>query len=375
MNKLFSCLYGSGLYGTKTPTSDRDVKHIVLPSLDHLLLGKKVVNIVKKTNNEKNTRNGIDDVDEEFIPLQIFAKDFMMGQTYALELAYALEGDHAEQTLYNDGGIAYKDQAWVWKDHANGFPLYYIDFVCELRAQFLTSNIKAMMGYVVNQASLYSFKGERLNVARELLDIMRSQLGHADGFGGHEHGEKSLTDLMDWQEGQNYKHVGLNFETWELSLKYPKYFKESEYDIGQDRKRPCYVLLEKTLPHTMTLRHAITVVETIVKKYGSRADAASESNVDWKATMHALRIVDEGLMVLTDHKLEFPLKPEAVARLLSIRRGEVSLTEVTAELNEKLDRLKTLEKTTSLPATSEAMRLEFEEFMSKWLRKFYKLGE
>lgn len=100
MQKLFTGLYGSSLYGTNTPTSDRDVKHIVLPDLDSLLLGKKLEAKVKKTNNQKNTRNSADDVDEEFIPLQIFARHFVEGQTYAIELAFALDGLHAEQTLW-----------------------------------------------------------------------------------------------------------------------------------------------------------------------------------------------------------------------------------------------------------------------------------
>lgn len=104
MNLLFSCLFGSGLYGTKTPTSDRDVKHVVLPELNDLLLGKKVTNTVKKTNKLANTKNTEDDVDEEFIPLQVFAQDFMMGQTYAIELAFAVDNTEAEQTFYSRNG-------------------------------------------------------------------------------------------------------------------------------------------------------------------------------------------------------------------------------------------------------------------------------
>lgn len=99
-SKLFSVMFGSRLYGTQTPTSDVDWKHIVLPSLDHLLLGRGVDNKVKKTNNVKNVRNGADDVDEEFIPIQVFAKHFMEGQTYAIELAFAIEGNHASQQLW-----------------------------------------------------------------------------------------------------------------------------------------------------------------------------------------------------------------------------------------------------------------------------------
>ena len=39
MQKLFTCQYGSRLYGTQTPTSDLDLKHVFLPALNDLLVG------------------------------------------------------------------------------------------------------------------------------------------------------------------------------------------------------------------------------------------------------------------------------------------------------------------------------------------------
>src|ERR1035438_5626454 len=129
MEKLFTTQYGSKLYGTNTPSSDVDLKHVILPNLNDLLVGKKVQNIVKKTNTEKNTRNSSEDVDEEFIPVQVFAHDFLDGQTYALELAYAVEFTEAGQILHD--------------------PLFR-GFCRELRNQFLTSNMSALIGYSVN---------------------------------------------------------------------------------------------------------------------------------------------------------------------------------------------------------------------------------
>lgn len=371
MQKLFSCLFGSGLYGTRTPTSDLDVKHVCLPDLNDLLLGKKVTNVVKKTNTAQNTKNSVDDVDEEFIPLQVFARDFMMGQTYALELAFAVDFNAAEQTFYSRNGAKLPGRVEAVRDYQFEETDYeeveFIGFVKELRKRFLTSNIKAMMGYVVNQASLYSFKGERLNASRDFMKMLQSALilGETD--------QKSLAEILEIQEGQNFKETGLAWDAVEMEKKYPKYFKVSEYDIGGGRMRPCYVLLEKVMPHTMKLPHAVEVTSNLIKKYGSRADAASETNVDWKATMHALRIVDEGLSLLEHHTLKFPFEADYVAKLLSIKRGEVPLADVTKELTEKLDRLKELEKTTSLPAYDQRMQQQFDDWMAVQLRKFYDL--
>lgn len=333
MQKLFSVQYGSRLYGTQTPTSDLDLKHVYLPELKNMLLGKQLANKVKKTNTEKNVRNGAEDVDEEFLPLQVFARDFMMGQTYALELAFSVEGTHAGQTVHN--------------------PLF-LEFVKELREKFLTSNVKALMGYAVNQASLYSFKGERLNVSREVLKLLKEFA------------------LVDEQERLSLFAMDARFE--HLATKYPKYFRKTEYDVGGGVMRPCFVLLEKTLPFTNDVRMSVNVVNALVSKYGSRADAATADNVDWKATMHALRVVSEGVKLLTTGKMEFPFDQEYVNYLLSVKRGEVPLEEVTAQLTSQLDKLKEEEqKQALLPAYSQEMGHQFDEWLTGWLFKFYNL--
>ena len=370
---LYSVLYGSKLYGTSTPTSDRDVKHIVLPDINDLLLGRKLVSKVKKTNNQKNVRNSQEDVDEEEIPLQIFAKHFIEGQTYAIELAFSTDGNHAEQQIYDPRGevslfksghgklATTKPMVSIHGDFPDlKFTPYFVQFVQELRTKFLTSNIKAMMGYVVNQASLYSFKGERLNVAHEFRAFLESYQ-----YTNKKDGNDILSEFAT--------EIKFKEQVEALHIKYPKYFKITEYDIGTGVFKPCFVLLEKTFPFTNTLGQSIKVVDTIIKKYGSRADQASESNVDWKATMHAIRIVDEGIELLTTKNITLPFKQSYVDRLLSIRRGEVSLDLIKEELSTKLDLLKDLEKTTDLPECNQEFIKEFEVWMVMWLQKFYKL--
>lgn len=132
MEILFSTRFGSHLYGTNTPTSDVDMKYIYLPSLDDMLIGKKAETKVVKTNTVKNTRNSAEDIDEEFIPVQQFARHFVEGQTYALELAYAYAG-----SLTNHAGqeVADTPQGDVFKRFCN-----------DLVANWKTTNVKAMVG-------------------------------------------------------------------------------------------------------------------------------------------------------------------------------------------------------------------------------------
>ena len=57
--------------------------------------------------------------------------------------------------------------------------------------------------------------------------------------------------------------------------------------------------------------------------------------------------------------------------MLSIKRGEVPLAEVTDELTSKLDQLKELERVTTLPPYAESMQVDFNRWLSVWMRRFY----
>jgi hypothetical protein len=361
MQKLFSTQYGSRLFGTQTPTSDTDLKHIILPDLNSLLLGKRLEHKVTKTNKVAHTRNDAADVDEDFIPIQIFARDFMEGQTYAIEMAFAIEGDHAGQTFHNIPAKCGRemDEASRWYLATGDVKLHpFYVFTRELREQFMTSNIKAMMGYVVNQANLYSAKGERLNVVREVKNLLEDAANVNDE-------EHRLSDL--WADSPAFVACAKR-----IAAK-SKYFKVAEYDIGDGRMMPCFKLLEKTLPFSSSLGHTFRMICAQEAKFGTRADAATVDNVDWKATMHALRIVNEGVTLLSTRKLSFPLNKDEVEHLLAVKAGAVSLDVVTNMITEQLDKLKDLEKTCGLPETSPELNAKFEAWLVSWVRRFYDL--
>jgi hypothetical protein len=323
-----------------------DIKHIELPSLAGLLVGRRIENRVAKTNTVENTRNGPEDIDVEYIPIQQFARDFYEGQTYAIEIAFSIDGSHASQTHYGlDGKPAPMDAT---SD--------FCQFVDELKARFLTSNIKAMMGYVVNQANLYSFKGERLNAARGAFALFGSMPP-----------DQSIESAMSEPSKREAAKA--------LAEQFPKYFTEGEYDISNGRMAPCFKLLEKTVPWSIKASQASTMVSSSIKKFGDRAKSASADNVDWKATMHAVRIVDEGLELLSTGSVRLPLAPEKAQRLLAIRRGEIPLETIKNELETKLDSLKTLEQTSLLPSASPQKAAELDSWLQSWMMRFYRLGQ
>lgn len=320
---LFSCLYGSQLYGTSTPESDRDMKYIVLPELDSLLLGKSI----------KNTRPVINDIDCENVPLQVFAKDFMEGQTYALELAASVECVDGEQAIY-DGR----------------FPL----FCTELHDKFLTANIKSMVGYAVNQAQVYSDKGDRLNAAQAARDLFKRF--------------PKLHRIVDHQA--EFEELAV-----EIEKDYPKYFSITDYaiDSAGQNMRPCIKLLEKILPYSSAFETNLDIVNVQVAKFGTRAKDAAQSTADWKAVSHALRIVNEGIDLLSGKKLKYPYTSDYAEYLKSIRRGEHPIEKIREQILVGVDTLKTLSLESKLPALTVELRKEYEEWILPWLKKFYGL--
>lgn len=330
---LYTLRTGSHLFGTSTPTSDVDYKTVYLPALGELLLGGGVKNSAQSTKEGKG-KNTSTDVDHEYVPLQVFARDFLNGQTYALELAFAVDAvaeRDAEDELVLD---------------------VFRSLVHQLRSRFLTSNVKAMVGYAANQASLYSFKGERLSVVAAVQGVLES-LGPSDAK------LSSVAEVPGFTAAL---------------LKFPKYFQLTTYDVGRNDFRPCFKLLEKTLPFTNTVGHSLEVVQNLRAKYGERVKTAAESpeQVDWKATAHAVRVTYEALELLTTSKLTLP-RPDAEL-LKQVRRGEVTLTAVQELLDFGLDAVKTAQLSCQLPALTPELSVEFDAWLTAELYNLYNLN-
>ncbi len=321
---VYKTLFGSKLYGTDTPTSDLDWKEIYLPSIDNMLIGKRISNIVDNTKKStEKRRNTADDVDYEYIPVQQFAIDFVNGQTYALEIAFSVlnKNDHASQTHFTD---------------------WFYDFVSELSANFLTNNIKKMSGYAYNQAQIYGIKGSRLSTVIKFIEYISESI---------ESGKISLQDKLEvvipWVTDNSDKYL------------FNSTYKNHDLDF------PCIDMLGKIYPAGIFVWEALSRATEQREKYGNRAnDAAVAKGIDWKATAHAVRIVGEAIELLETGMIKFPFSQDKIDHLLSIKHGEVSDIAVSSELSNLFDIMDDTKLTTKLPEYSNGLYEEFE----KWLK-------
>jgi hypothetical protein len=326
---LFKTMFGSRLYGTNTPQSDIDWKEIFLPDVENLLIGKKPSNIVVSTGSD-HLRNSKDDVDNEYIPIQVFANDFLAGQTYAIELAFAALSDE----FLGGQDIQSTD---------------FLDFVYELVDKFLTSNIRAMIGYAMNQAQIYGIKGTRLASVRKFTDYLKN---------GLDNGTLKPTDKL------------AVLEEWVIANT-DKYFFMSTFET-MDTRFPAISILEKLYPLTTTVQETHGRMMALKDKYGSRAqDAEAAKGMDWKATAHAVRITQQAIKLLRDHTLDFPFAQSNIDLLLSIKHGELSEDTVKSMLEQLFDELDSVKEITTLQDRSPELDEKFEEWLKEWMVFFY----
>jgi hypothetical protein len=335
MKRLLESVYGSHLYGTNTPTSDRDYKVIYLPDFDDVLLGKRL-----QTFKMRHDADGMpvadsmpmpdNGVEVEHVPFQTFCRDFMNGQTYALEVAFARLGQH---------------------DTPEWLP--------ELVDQFLTCNVSSMAGFAMKQTFDYVHRGVRLEKARALLSLL-DHLQHNRGSFTHVPLDKELRLDHTTDGGQKVLYFLASGAKLELGT-----------TVNNGKEMETLKLNGRDYLETTTVAHLWTAVKKLVDSYGHRTQAAAEMEVDRKSLMHAVRVYGQALELLTTGKMVFP-NPEA-ALLLRVKE-ELPLEQVKEMLLSLETQLEEAQRDSDLlPAKTPQMETSFDAWLVDWLRKLYKL--
>ncbi|CAL9982707.1 nucleotidyltransferase [Vibrio phage D479] len=340
MKTLFKTIHGSRLYGTDTPTSDTDWKSVVQLPLWFLLRGNKVSNSVTSTGDSFST-NGSEDTDDELIPIQVLCKDFIDGQTYAVEMVMACLQQYAQGDV-------------------EGIDPHFIVMCEELRTRFLTRNVSAMVGYATNQANKYGIKGTRLNSLQKFHKLVDETFDVYDGTVK----PKKLMDSQPFLDGVK------ELVEDDVHINEQMYFGPRSVTPANPVD-PAVILLGKTFGYEITFEEAFKRTTGMLKKYGNRAKTAANSEgKDWKAISHALRIIDQACDILTNERLAFPLPKAALYR--DIKMGLIPWEEVEPMMEVGMAQLEVAQAETSLPEADEKFMAEFYKWFDYWLQGLYR---
>lgn len=340
--ELFRVTYGSKLYGTSTPSSDTDLKAVYLPTADSLLLGHKP--LIYKTRVDKDGVKVPDDstmpadgVETEFFPFQTFVRDFVQGQTYAVEVAFAfLNQEDADPELKS--------------------------LITELVDKFTTSEVSSMVGFAMKQTFDYVRRGERLNAARNVMAAVA---------------KVNVEMSVEKARGQTGSEAPVRLDTPIFDTKVLDYIaNESGLKIGQtlnnDRVMRTLELNGRSYLETSALEHFATAVKKLIGSYGERTNDASEKSVDYKSLSHAIRVYQQSIELLDTGRLTFP-RPNA-AYLLSVKEGKEDLEQVKVVLRELDDEVQTKIAASTIQRKTDAVVEAAEQWLLVKLRGMYHLS-
>jgi predicted nucleotidyltransferase len=336
---MFKVTYGSKLYGTSTPTSDTDEKVVYLPDLQDLLLLTKLPIFKQRFDAEGNSigdgftmpDNG---VETEYFPLQTFVRDFVAGQTYAVEIAFAF----AKQ----DGPVNFARE-----------------MVQEMVQKFANAEVYSMVGFAMKQTFDYVKRGERLNDAQKVLDVV-----------------DKYTAMYSPNESAVFYTVNPRLDTvldGKTLLEHLAADTGLETEVLTNGKKPqnSLKLNGRFYLETTTLSHFREQVVKIIKSFGVRSVEASLTSVEWKSLSHALRVYQQAIELLDTGNMTFP-RPNA-EYLLSVKQGKENIEEVKAQLLALDDEVQKKILSSTMQKRTPELIAASEEWLLNVLMDLYKL--
>lgn len=303
---LVKMMFGSHVYGTNLPTSDRDFKGVFIPDAQELVMQRAAKHIRNSTKKDDSKRNTSADVDDELYSFQTYMELIRQGQTVALDMLFTPERFYCSDVPVSP----------FWQE------------IVDNRQKLIHKGTNAFVGYTKAQAAKYGHKGDRLSALNFFMDAMKEWDGH------RELGEYSA-ELDALVVKANSKEVEF------VRIPTPN------GSSGEMKDMPHLSLANKKVGYTCTVDYARQVWQLALDKYGHRAKLAeSNDGVDWKATMHAVRIAAEAKELLETGWITFP-RPEAKL-LLAIRTGQIPYKEVEERIERGLTEINDAELRSTL---------------------------
>lgn len=305
--QLVKMQFGSHVYGTNLPSSDQDFKGVFIPDAQDLVMQRASKHIRNSTKKDDSKRNTAEDVDDESFSFQTYMELIRQGQTVALDMLFTPEHFYCKEVPVD----------YRWRD------------IVESRSQLIHKGTNAFVGYTKAQAAKYGHKGERLTALNLFMSAMRGWDGSREL--GEYAGE--IATLVQAAASKEAEVV---------------YIPSPNGILNETKEVPHLSLANRKVSYTCTVEYARQVYQFAIDKYGARARLAESANgVDWKATMHAVRIAAEAKELLLTGHITLP-RPEAPL-LLAIRQGQLPYEQVEEIIDQGLADIKDAEAKSSLP--------------------------
>lgn len=301
MNKILEIKFGSHLYGTDTPNSDLDLKGIYLPTAREIVLHSYKKTISTTRPKREHERNNKDDVDIEIFSLDRYVELLTQGQTVALDMLFAPLSSY---TFSGDG----------------------VDILLSIyknREKFLSKSMcNSFFGYAKQQAAKYGQKGFRVHALRESLEWFNKLPDNS-----------KLLDNQDILQILTETNEHIKF----VDCKGPNGVPAKHFEV-----------CDKKYAFHNTVKYVRIHLQKRFDEYGHRALLAEKNEgVDWKALSHAVRVNSQAKELLQDHHITFPRPDKEL--LLKIKLGQMDYKEVAELIENGLQEMTELEKTSTLP--------------------------
>ena len=282
-NCIAIILTGSHLYGTSTPKSDMDYEGIFIEPPEYVIGSKSCdeVDFSTKSASKHSARNTPKDVDLKLYSLKNFFYLAQKNNPNKLEFFFAPERN-----------IVYKNE-------------HYWNQIVEAKDMFLSLKIKhSFTGYAASQKKKLLVKKQRLDELREFKAILEQGLisEQANVSGTAAPYKPALGDILYAKSLGKFKFIT---PTMTLEGTPAIIVNEKEYNYGMD---------------------AVDIFQRIslqISQYGSRTANLDEGGYDYKFASHLFRLYYEGLKLLKEGRVDFPLEENKF--LLSVKQGEYDL--------------------------------------------------
>lgn len=299
---------GSSMYGTQTPTSDRDYLGIYVPTERQLLIN----NYPKQVSLPKDSG-----LDLQIWSIHYFLKLAMQGETMAIDLTHAPE--HCI--------VAREPEVW--------------GFIQDNRTKFYTKGMKSFVSYARKQAAKYGIKGTRIEALENVIAYLKGCLDHNPFY----HDDGRLKDI--WENLPKGEHIHfLDTEPYKM-----------------------YQVAGKKFQETVKITYILERLEKDLTSYGKRAMLARENKgIDWKGVSHAIRSAQQVHDILTLGDYQYPLRNAEF--ITKVKMGKLDFESVVQPLlEEDMRQVETLIEKSNLPEPYDQEWVENQKFWNDWVVK------